>query len=203
MEITLSERMRMAIAIGALLFLASGLRAQVTNGQKPHLPPPFATRSSGNPPEGVPPPEGFLPSVPAGFRVNIFAKGFREPRWLAVAPNGDVFLADSGAGKILILRDPKQTGGAQERDLFASGLDRPFGIAFRDDYVYVGDTDAVLRFRYDAKTSRRLGEAERLMSLPRGGHWTRALAFNSDGQHLFVSVGSASNIDIESDKRRG
>jgi glucose/arabinose dehydrogenase len=73
---------------------------------------------------------------------------------------------------------------------------------FHEDYVYVGDTDAVLRFRYDAKTSKRLGEAEHLMSLPRGGHWTRALAFSADGKHLFVSVGSESNISIESDKRR-
>src|SRR5262249_6025054 len=110
---------------------------------------------------------------------------------------------DSGAGKIFILRDPKQTGGAQEREIFASGLDRPFGIVFYEDYVYVGDTDAVLRFRYEAKSSKRLGEAERLMSLPRGGHWNRALAFSADRKHLFVSIGSESNISIESDKRRG
>jgi glucose/arabinose dehydrogenase len=141
--------------------------------------------------------------VPAGFRVNIFATGFQEPRWLAVAPNGDIFVADSGAGKIFVLRDPRRTGGAQEREVFASGLDRPFGIAFHEDYVYVGDTDAVLRFRYNANTSKRLGEAEHLMSLPRGGHWTRALVFSADLKHLFVSVGSASNIDVEKDKRRG
>jgi glucose/arabinose dehydrogenase len=141
--------------------------------------------------------------VPAGFRVNVFASDFKEPRWLAVAPNGDVFVADSRPGKIFILRDPQHTGGAQQREEFASGLNGPYGILFRDDYVYVGDTDALLRFHYDPKTSKRTGEAERLLDLPRGGHWTRSLAFSADGQHLFVAVGSESNVSIESDSRRG
>jgi len=202
----LFEWMRRVFALSAVVLVAAlpvRLRAQVTNGKRPQLPPPFATRSAGNPPQDAKPPQGFLPTVPAGFRVNIFATGFQEPRWLAVAPNGDIFVADSGAGKIFVLRDPRRTGGAQEREVFASGLDRPFGIAFHEDYVYVGDTDAVLRFRYNANTSKRLGEAEHLMSLPRGGHWTRALVFSADLKHLFVSVGSASNIDVEKDKRRG
>jgi glucose/arabinose dehydrogenase len=202
METTLSERMHAAVALGIVLSLPASLTAQVTHGKKPELPAPFATKSSGNPPEDTKPPQGFLPTVPPGFRVNIFATDFKEPRWIAVAPNGDIFLADSGAGKIFILRDPQHTGGAQQREVFARGLDRPFGIAFHEDYVYVGDTDAVLRFRYDAKTSKRLGEAEHLMDLPRGGHWTRALLFSADGKHLFVSIGSESNIRIESDSRR-
>jgi glucose/arabinose dehydrogenase len=202
METILSERIRAAVALSIVLSLPASLTAQVTHGKKPELPAPFATKSSGNPPEDTKPPQGFLPTVPQDFRVNIFATDFKEPRWIAVAPNGDIFLADSGAGKIFILRDPQHTGGAQQREVFASGLDRPFGIVFHEDYVYVGDTDAVLRFRYDAKTSKRLGEAEHLMGLPRGGHWTRALLFSADGKHLFVSIGSESNIRIESDSRR-
>jgi len=71
----------------------------VTHGQKPKLPPPFATESAGNGPERVKPPAGFLPTVPQGFRVNLFAKDFKRPRWLTVAPNGDIFLADTGAAK--------------------------------------------------------------------------------------------------------
>jgi glucose/arabinose dehydrogenase len=185
------------------LFVPLMLSAQMTHGVKPQLPAPFATKSAGNPPQEEKPPKGFLPTVPAGFLINIFASDFKEPRWLTVAPNGvDVFLADTHGGAIYILRDPQHTGGAQQRETFLSGLDEPFGIAFHDDYIYVGDTDAVLRYKFDAKASKRLGEAEKLMDLPRGGHSTRALMFSADGQHLFVSVGSKSNVDIESDSRR-
>jgi glucose/arabinose dehydrogenase len=196
------SRISKGFVIGCVLLLPKAVTAQVTNGKKPDLPAPFATKSSPNPPDETKPPGDFLPSVPAGFKINVFAKDFKEPRWLTVAPNGDIFLADSGAGKILILRDTGKTGSAASPDVFASGLNRPFGIAFHDNYVYVGNTDAVLRFRYDPKTSKRLGESEKLMSLPHGGHWTRGLAFSADGKHLFVSIGSSSNIDIETDSRR-
>jgi glucose/arabinose dehydrogenase len=183
-------------------FFSSPALAQITNGKSPELPAPFATRSSGNPPEQTKPPAGFLPTVPAGFRVNVFATGFKEPRFLATAPNGDIFLADSGAGKIYILRDPQHTGGARERQEFATGLNRPFGIAFREGYVYVGDTDALLRFSYDAKTSKRTGEAEKLMDLPHGGHWTRDVVFTADGKHLLISIGSEGNLEVGGDPRR-
>jgi glucose/arabinose dehydrogenase len=190
-----------------LVFTAAGLLAspsfaQITNGKKPELPPPFATRSSGNPPEPTKPPAGFLPTVPKGFRVNVFASDFKEPRFLATAPNGDVFLADSGVGKIYILRDAQHSGSAQEREEFAKGLNRPFGMVFHEGYVYVGDQDAVLRFTYDAKTSKRTGEAEKLLALPRGGHWTRDLALSADRRHLLVAVGSDSNASTGEDSRR-
>jgi len=190
-------------AFGILLVLPALLPAQVTHGSKPQLPAPYATKSAGNPPEEERPPNGFMPTVPAGFQINIFASNFKQPRWLTVAPNGsDIFLADTHGGAIYILRDPQHSGGAQQRETFLSGLDEPFGIVFHDDYIYVGDTDAVLRYKFDPKTSKRLGEAEKLMDLPRGGHSTRALMFTADGKHLFVSVGSKSNVDIESDSRR-
>jgi glucose/arabinose dehydrogenase len=198
----MSARISSAVVFGFLLFLPSMLPAQVTNGKKPQLPAPFATKSSGNPPEDTKPPQGFLPAVPQGFRVNIFAADFKEPRWITVAPNGDIFLADSGAGKIFILRDPQRTGEAQPREVFATGVNRPYGIVFHDDYVYVGATNALLRFHYDAKTSKRLGDAEHLMDLPHGGHWTRGLVYSADGKHLFISIGSESNASIESDSRR-
>jgi glucose/arabinose dehydrogenase len=177
--------------------LPSFLRAQITHGQKPHLPAPFATRSAGNGPRKEKPHAGFLPTVPAGFRVNVYASDFKTPRWLTVAPNGDIFLAETGAGKIVVLRDPQNTGGAQEREVFASGLTRPFGIAFHDDYVYVGEMKRVVRFHYDAKTSKRTAEAEKLMDLPSGGHGTRTVAFSADGKHLYVAVGSDGNIDVD------
>jgi glucose/arabinose dehydrogenase len=191
------SRLRSVVVVGATLFLPSILSAQVTDGKKPKLPPPFSTKSATNAPEESAPPKGFLPTVPAGFKVNIFAEQFDEPRWLIVAPNNDIFLADTHGGSIYILRDPKNSGGVQERVTWAEGLDQPFGIAFHDDYVYVGDTNAVLRFKNDAKLPKHLSDGEKLMDLPRGGHSTRALVFSADGKHLFVSVGSASNIDID------
>jgi glucose/arabinose dehydrogenase len=171
------------------------LPAQVTYGKKPQLPAPYATKSAGNGPSKTKPPAGFLPTVPSGFRVNIFATNFKVPRWLAVAPNGDIFVADMGAGEIVILRDPQNTGGAQARETFAGGLRRPFGIAFHDDYVYIGNMKELVRFKYDPKTSKRLGQAEHLMDMPGGGHETRSVAFSADGKHLFLTVGSGSNID--------
>ena len=191
-----------SLALTTALLFPLVLSTQVTHGQKPKLPPPFATESAGNGPERVKPPGGFLPTVPPGFRVNLFAKDFKRPRWLTVAPNGDIFLADTGAGEIIILRDPQNTGGAQEREVFSDGMKRPFGIAFHENYVYIGNTNELLRFRYDSKTSKRLGEKEHLLDLPTGGHDTRSLAFSADGKHLFIGVGSNSNIDTGEDPRR-
>ena len=178
----------------AVLIVPGIVSSQVTHGEKPNLPAPFATKSAGNAPDKVAAPAGFLPAVPQGFHINIFAKDFKRPRLLTVAPNGDIFLAETGAGRVVVLRDPNHTGGAQEQSVFAENLVRPFGIAFHDDYVYIGNMTSVVRFKYDPKTSKRLGEAEKLLDLPGGGHDTRNLAFTADGKHLLVAVGSASNI---------
>ena len=158
-----------------------------------------------NQPLVVAPPANFQPQVPPGFKVSVFAAGFTEPRWLAVASNGDVFVADSAAGEVVVLHDPQGTGHAQSREIFADHLNLPFGIAFHDDFVYAANTNEVVRFRYDPKTSKRLGDAEHILDLPGMGyhqHWTRSLAFSPDGKNLLVSVGSSTNISIEKDSRR-
>jgi glucose/arabinose dehydrogenase len=160
---------------------------------------------TGNWPVVVSPPANFQPQVPPGFKVSVFAKGFTQPRWLAVAPNGDVFVADSAIGEVVVLHDPQSRGSVQSREIFAGRLNLPFGIAFHDDYVYVANTNEVVRFRYDPKTSQRLGDAEHILDLPGMGynqHWTRSLAFSPHGEKLFISVGSKDNISIESDPRR-
>ena len=180
-------------AVSTFLFIPLAGSAQITHGQKPNLPPPFATKSAGNGPNKSQAPQGFLPTVPSGFHINIFAADFKRPRLLAVAPNGDIFLAETGANQVVILRDPKHTGSAQERIVFASGLVRPFGIAFHDDYVYIGNMASLVRFKYDPKTSQRIGQAEKLLDLPGGGHDTSNVAIMPDG-HVLVAVGSASNI---------
>src|SRR5271155_1687176 len=176
------------LVVGCFLF-SSCAAAQVTNGKSPELPAPFATKSAGNAPEVTKPPKGFLPTVPKGFKVNVFATGFKEVRFLATAPDGDIFAADSGTGTIYVLRDAQHTGGAQQREAFVTGLNRPFGIAFHEGFVYVGENDVLVRFPYDAETSKRTGEKQTLLDLPRGGHWTRDVIFMPDGQHLLVTVG--------------
>ena len=188
------SRLKVLSCLTVLLFFPAFLSAQLTHGKKPILPSRYATKSSANAPSKVSPPEGFLPTVPAGFKINVFATGFKRPRWLIVAPNSDIFLADIGAGEIVVLRDPQNSGGAQTRERFASGLTRPFGIAFHDDYVYVGTMKQLVRFKYDPKTSKRLGDAEALLRLPGGGHDTRSVVFSKDGKHVFVGVGSESNV---------
>ena len=153
----------------------------------------------------VSPPPHFRLRAPQGFSVSVFAKGFNQPRWLAVAPNGDVFVADSAAGQVVVIDDRQRHEGNALHDVFADRLNLPFGIAFHEDYVYVANTNEVVRFLYDPKTSKRLGNAEHILDLPGLGynqHWTRSLAFSSDGKALFVSVGSQTNISIESDPRR-
>jgi glucose/arabinose dehydrogenase len=188
------SRIQILSCLTAFLCAPVMISAQVTHGKKPQLPLPYATKSAANAPDKVSPPAGFLPTVPAGFKINVFATGFKRPRWLIVAPNGDIFLADTGAGEIVILRDPQNSGGAQARENFVTGLTRPFGIAFHDDYVYVGAMRELMRFKYDPKTSKRLGEAEHLMNLPGGGHDTRSVVFSKDGKHVFIGVGSESNV---------
>src|SRR5215470_4404032 len=182
------NRLFQQAAIAAMLVMSFPMlsSAQVTHGKKPELPKPFATQSAGNGPDEVKRPDRFLPSVPDGFRVNVYAENFQTPRLMLTAPNGDLLVADSGAGKIEILRDPKKTGSAQERETFASGLKYPFGIAFREDYVYVGNTNEIVRFRYDPKTSKRLGESEHILNVPAGGHATRTVVIAPDGKHLLI-----------------
>jgi glucose/arabinose dehydrogenase len=150
-------------------------------------------------------PTGFHPRIPAGFRVSVFATGFVSPRWLAASPNGDVFVADSAAGQVIVLSGISAQGSAESHKVFADHLNLPFGIAFHDNYVYVADTNEVLRFRYEPRSSKRLGDVEHLLELPGLGynqHWTRSLAFSPDGRKMFVSVGSKTNIGVESDSRR-
>lgn len=160
---------------------------------------------TNNAPEVVAWPRSFEPRVPRGFQVSVFAGGFQNPRWLAIAPDGDVFVSDSAAGQIVVLHGFPTSKGSVRREVFADHLTLPFGIAFREEYVYVADTNEVLRFRYDPRTSARKGSAEHVLDLPGMGynqHWTRSIAFSPDGAHLFVSVGSQTNVSIESDPRR-
>src|SRR5213595_1335535 len=112
------------------------------------LPAPYATQSAGNPPIVVAPPADARFHVPPGFRINLYASGFDDPRTMLLAPNDDVIVAEPGGGKITILRDANHDGIAERRSTFASGLDEPFGLALHGGFLYVGNNDAMVRYAY-------------------------------------------------------
>ncbi len=165
------------------------------------LPAPYATHSAMNWASVVGRPKNAWPQTPPGFKVELFASGLDEPRNIITAPNGDIFLAQSHKGEITIFRGITADGKPEQTEILATGLDRPYGIAFyppgpNPQYVYVGETGAVLRFPYQDGDLKATGKAEHIANLPSGGgHWTRDLVFSSDGKQMFVGVGSDSNLD--------
>ena len=164
------------------------------------LPAPGSSRSSANRAGIVARPEGAVPIVPDGFDVGLFAGGLDGPRTIRVAPNGDIFVAESGGGRIRILRAADGATEPSQTSVFAEDLDRPYGIAFyppgpEPQFVYVAETERVLRFPYRNGDLEPRGSVEIVVDdLPTGGHWTRDIAFSADGSRMFVSVGSASNV---------
>ncbi|HJS31410.1 MAG TPA: PQQ-dependent sugar dehydrogenase [Alphaproteobacteria bacterium] len=194
-----------------LLWL-SAVQAQV--GQTPgerftvrpaDLPAPYATPSASNPPRRVARPDGVGLNVPPGFASNVFADGLTHPRWLAVAPNGDVLLAESAIGRITLLRDADGDGRAETVATFLEGLSRPHGMAFGRDGLYVADVNGVFRIPYQPGDIRARGEPRPITEPgalgPGSGHWTRNIVFNRAGDKLYVAVGSRSNIGEEDEIR--
>ena len=170
------------------------------------LPKPYATESVDNGADVIRRPSDAWPQAPAGFKVEQFASKLDNPRLLRTAPNGDVFLAESDAGEIKIFRGLTSEGKPEQTQVFASGLNKPFGIAFyppgpNPEWVYVGNTDSVVRFPYRNGDLKARGASQKLADLPGGGrlrgggHWTRDIAFSPDGKKMYVSVGSHSNVD--------
>ena len=164
------------------------------------LPQPYATDSAQNGAEVVSRPQNAWPVAPEGFKVELFASGLDNPRWLRTASNGDIFLAESEAGRIRVFRGITADGKPEESAIFASGLKRPYGIAFYPpgpdpEWIYIGNTNEVIRFPYHNGDLKASGASQHIADLPAGGHWTRAIAFSPDGKKMFVGVGSASNVD--------
>jgi glucose/arabinose dehydrogenase len=165
------------------------------------LPQPYATRSAGNSPEVVPRPSNAWPKAPAGFKVDLYASGLNLPREIRTAPNGDFFVAESDINEIRIFRGITKDSKPQQTSTYATGLHEPFGIAFyppgnNPSWVYVGNTNSVVRFPYKNGDLKASGKAETLITgIPTGGHSTRDLAFSQDGKKMFLSVGSRSNVD--------
>jgi len=164
------------------------------------LPRPGATPSSANVSRVVPRPAAALPQVPAGFKVELFAEGLNGPRQMRAAPNGDIFVAETRAGRIRILRAADGDSKPSANEIYASALNRPFGIAFypsgsNPQWIYVANTDSVVRFPYRVGDLKAAGKPETVVAeLPHGyGHSTRDIAFTNDDKRMLVSVGSAGN----------
>jgi glucose/arabinose dehydrogenase len=158
------------------------------------LPKPYAAPGVANPSNVVPRPARALPAVPPGFRIEVYASGFTNPRWLVVAPNGDVFVSEPAAGRVDLLH---AADGRVVVSTFASGFARPHGLALAKDALYVSDDKAVWRMGYrDGATTA--GPRTRVTTAPDlspgGYHWTRDLAIDSKGT-LYVAFGSAGNVE--------
>jgi glucose/arabinose dehydrogenase len=195
---------------------APGVRRKITIAD---LPPPSSNILAINRARVVSRPAGVPLRVPPGFKIELYAEGFRDPRFLLTAPNGDLFVVESRPNQIKVLRDTNGDGKPDLNETFAErDLNKPFGIAFYppgDDpqFLYVANTDGVIRFPYRNGDLKARGPAEQLAArlssgaarLRSGGHWTRDIVFSPDGKKMYVSIGSRSNVsdnNAEADRAR-
>jgi len=160
------------------------------------LPKPYATPAVANNNTDIPRPAGAKPLAPQGFTISIFADHLDNARGLLTAPNGDVFVSERSAGKITVLRDSNNSGRAGQRFTFVSGLNKPQGMALKDDYFYYSDLMAIWRVPYKPGQAKA-GKPARVTIAPdlrnSGMHATRNLALASDGS-IFVELGSHDNV---------
>ncbi|MEP6789709.1 MAG: sorbosone dehydrogenase family protein, partial [Acidobacteriota bacterium] len=183
---------------------APGVRRLITTAD---LPKPFESTSAVNSPKLIKRPDGAMPVVPKGFKVEEFASGLKNPRLIRTAPNGDLFVAESQANLIRVFRQGKNGGKPEVDEVYSSDLKQPFGIAFyplgpNPQYLYVGNTESIVRFPYKNGDVKAAGKPEVIVAdipsgarLTGGGHWTRDIAFTRDGKKMLVSVGSRSNVN--------
>lgn len=187
------------------------------------LPAPYATESSKKFSNVVGWPEGKTPKAPEGFTVTEYARDLASPRWIYVAPNGDVFVAEANterkgiktkvvnavtgksnserteasANRITLFRDTNSDGKPDLKESFLTGLNQPFGMLVLGDHFYAANTDGVMMYDYKPGQTKITAPGKKILSLPAGGynnHWTRNLLAGPDGKKIFISVGSGSNV---------
>lgn len=174
-----------------------GVRRLIKPGD---LQEPYVTESASNGGGVIDRPEGARPKLPQGFSAELVASGIDSPRVVRVAPNGDLFVADSGANQVRVYRLAEGSAKPAEASVFARGLTRPYGIAFyppgdKPQWVYVANSDSVVRFPYRDGDLEASGKPETIVAkIPANHHWTRDIAFSGDGKTLYLSVGSGSNV---------
>jgi len=191
------------------------------------LPAPYATASARNNSKVIGWPAGKTPIAPAGFTVTKFIDGLDNPRWMYVAPNGDIFVAmantigdgftktaslskpaSQSSNTILLLRDKDGDGTPEVKQVFLNNLNRPFGMLILGNKFYVANTDGLWMYPYAAGQTEMKEAGKKILDLPAGGynnHWTRNLLASKDGSKIYVTVGSGSNVGehgIDNEKRR-
>ncbi|HXC57165.1 MAG TPA: PQQ-dependent sugar dehydrogenase [Rhizomicrobium sp.] len=189
-----------ALALSAAAAFAADQPGQKFSISVKDLPKPYATPGVDNHSDVIPRPAGVLPQVPAGFKIEVYASGLVNPRWLAAAPNGDVFLSEPAAGRVTLLHE---AGGKVLASTFADGFDKPHGLALARGALYVSDVKAVWRLSF-ADGATKPAKKERMTSAadlsPEGYHWTRDLAIDSRGT-LYIGIGSSSNVSEDAPTR--
>lgn len=177
---------------------APGVRRLITAGD---LPP--VGKSTPNESKVVPMPAGAAPKVPPGFTAVKIVSGLAQPRVVRLAPNGDLFVANSKSNEIRAYRLDPATGQVSTTEVFASDLNKPYGIAFypkgpSPQWVYIANTDGVVRFPYKSGDLRATGQSQPIVTgIPTVHHWTRDIAFSADGIRMYLSVGSGSNVALD------
>jgi glucose/arabinose dehydrogenase len=200
-----------ATALMGLGVLAISAALVAQQQQVPQLPAPTAERR--NPGSVVPKPAGAQLKAPDGFTVDTYAENVPQARLMVWAPNGDLFVSQPRANSISVFRDTNKDGVPEERSVFVQGapipgrgqaplaasggqLNQPFGLAFQNGYLYVGNTNSVARYKYTSGDTKAQGQPEKLADLPGdGNHPFRDVLFSRDGRKMYVSVGSSNNID--------
>jgi glucose/arabinose dehydrogenase len=188
--------MKLTLTI-AFAFMAMGAEVQ--------LPPPFHTPSATNRPQVIDRPDGAQLRVPQGFQVEEYASDFNKPRIMLYTPTGEILVTESAPnGTVTVLYDKNNDFKAdKERKVLIQGLDRPYGMAFWKDYLYVAETTSLKRYKYDAK-ALSVGKGEEIVKMADfgKGHWTRSLAFDPKGEKFFLGIGSESNVSPGEPERR-
>lgn len=174
-----------------------GLRRLITAQD---VPPPAQSEGVANFSQTVPRPDGAMPALPSGFTATVIATGLKTPRVVRTAPNGDLFVAETGANQVRVFRLASGKPETPDGSVFVSGLNQPFGLAFypsgaNPQWLYIGNTDALVRVPYKNGDLKASAAPETLVSgIPTRGHSTRDVAVSADGKRIFVSVGSESNV---------
>jgi glucose/arabinose dehydrogenase len=198
------KRITTSRLIVGLLGLASTTYAwQVKN---PPLPEPFHTPAATNGPQVIARPEGVQLSLPKGFNIDVYAEGFKRPRFMLAGPSQEILLSDSVEkdGSVWVLQDKDRDFKGETKKRILEGLDRPFGLALWKDYLYVAEATSLKRYKYDAKAMQVDGKGQELVSWKdfSKGHWTRSILFDAKGEKMYVTVGSGSNVDAGEDPQR-
>jgi glucose/arabinose dehydrogenase len=189
---------------------AANAQQTVTDSSSNVLPAPYATKSVTNRAKVIGWTDGKTPMAPQGFEVTLFADNLESPRWVYVAANGDIFVAQADregkkGNNILLFRDADKNGTPENKSVYLSNLKQPFGMLVLKTKFYVGNTNAVVEFPYDPAASSITSAGKQIISLPTGRHWTRNIISNAAGNKIYIAVGSGSNVaenGIEKETRR-